>query len=176
MRALTLTAAAAVSAGLLLTGCGVLGGDGGEADPGAAEEKTQEEAAVEFTECMREAGIDMPDPGAGGEEGGIAIPGMDAEDEDVVAAMEECEELIPVDENAPSEEEVFEDDLAMAECLREHGMDIDDPEPGAGLALPVEPDDDEDMAAITTCSEERDGGDSESNGESGAEAGAEGDS
>ncbi|RKS10536.1 hypothetical protein DFP74_6309 [Nocardiopsis sp. Huas11] len=154
MRALTLTAVAAAAAGLLLTGCGVLGGDTA-ADEGQ-EEVSMEEAMIDFAACMRDQGFDMPDPD--GEGGMISLPAMDPDDEESLAAMEECEELLPVDENAPSEEEMFEADLRMAECLREHGLDVEDPERGKGLALPIEPGDDEHMAAVSACTEGAGGG------------------
>lgn len=169
MRALTLTAVATATAGLLLTGCGVLGGDDA-ADSDAGTEKSMEEGMLDFAACMRDNGVDMPDPET---DGGMAIvlPAM-GEDEDFEAAMEACEDHIPIDENAPSDEERFETDLRMAECLRSNGIDVEDPEPGMGLALPVDPDDDEHMAAVTQCSDEaglglEPGGDTE---------GAEGDS
>lgn len=151
MRALTLTAAATAAAGLLLTGCGVLGGDGGT-DGGADTEKSMDEAMLDFAACMRDNGIDMPDPEGDG--GMVALPAAGEEDDEMGAALEACEEMLPVDENAPSEEEQFETDLKLAECLRENGIDVEDPEPGMGLALPVDPDDDEHMAAVTSCTEE----------------------
>ncbi|GAB2497058.1 hypothetical protein [Nocardiopsis aegyptia] len=154
MRALTLTAVTAAAAGLLLTGCGALGEETGAA--GAEEEVSMEEAMVDFAGCMRDKGFDMPDPE--GEDGVIALPAVDPEDEEYMDAMTECEELLPVDENAPSDEEVFEDNLRMAECLREKGVDVEDPEQGQGLALPIDPDDDEQMAAVSECSEETDAG------------------
>ena len=154
MRALTLTAVAA-AAGLLLTGCGALGGDDGTDTAAGSDEgpeKTIEEAMLDFAACMRDNGVDMPDPESDG--GMVALPVMGEDDEEMMAAMEECEALLPVDENAPSDEERFETDLKMAECLREHGIDVEDPEPGMGMALPIEPDDDDHMAAVSTCSEE----------------------
>ncbi len=166
MRALTLTAVATAAAGLLLTGCGVLGGDDGAdggADGGADTETSLEEAMLDFASCMRDHGIDMPDPGG---DGGLpGLPVMEEGDEEMTEALEACEGLLPVDEDAPSEEERFETDLKLAECLRENGIDVEDPERGVGLTLPVDPDDDEHMAALTTCTEEADlniefGGDS----------------
>ena len=151
MGVLTLTAAATAAAGLLLTGCAALGGDDA-ADPEAGSEKSADEAMLDFASCMRDAGFDMPDPGPDG--GTIALPALEDPDDEMLAAMEECEALLPVDENAPSDEERFEADLRMAECLREHGVEVEDPEPGMGMALPIDLDDDEHMAAISTCSEE----------------------
>lgn len=150
MRALILTAAATAAAGLLLTGCGVLGGDDAAA-PDASAEKSMDEAMLDFAACMRDAGFDMPDPDPDG--GMIALPAIEDPDDEMLAAMEECEALLPVDENAPSDEERFEEDLRLAECLRENGVEVEDPEPGMGLALPIDPDDDEHVAAVSTCAD-----------------------
>lgn len=50
------------------------------------------EALVEFTECMRENGIDMPDPAP---DGSLSLPeGTDLESEDFTTAQEECREFL----------------------------------------------------------------------------------
>ncbi|MEV2278755.1 hypothetical protein AB0I72_24525 [Nocardiopsis sp. NPDC049922] len=140
----------AVTAGLLLTGCGVLGGEGADGADGTRE-PTMEEAMADFAACMRENGYDMPDPEG---EGMVALPAADPDDEELMAALEACEDIIPVDENAPSEEEMFEQSLLVAECMREEGYDMPDPEPGQGLAIPLGPDDDAGMEALTRCSDQ----------------------
>ena len=153
MRALTLPALGAVLTGLLVTGCGVLGGggdEGGGADAGASGEPSMEEAMLDYAACMRDNGVDMPDPEGGGM---TALPAVDPEDEEMAAALEECEGLLPVDENAPSEEEAFEYALRMTECMRENGLDVPDPEPGQGLAITTEHED-EDMEVMTRCAAE----------------------
>ena len=58
-----------------------------------------EDAFVEFAACMREQGIDMPDPDVssfllGGGDGGMSPFGdVDFEDPDVLAAAEECRDV-----------------------------------------------------------------------------------
>ncbi|MFL1381272.1 hypothetical protein [Nocardiopsis protaetiae] len=159
----------AVTAGLLLTGCGVLGGDGGE-EAGGTREPTMEEAMVDFAACMRENGIDMPDPEG---EGMISLPAVDPDDEEYLAALEACEDILPVDENAPSEEELFQEGLLMAECMRAEGFDMPDPERGQGIAIPIEPGDDEGMEAMMRCSEQAQ---EEVRGGAGGQGGEDGDS
>ncbi|MFE9246987.1 hypothetical protein [Nocardiopsis sp. NPDC006938] len=148
MRSLTLITVATATAGLLATGCGVLG-EGDAADSEASSEKTMEEAMLDYAACMRDAGFDMPDPDPDG--GMIALPALEEPDDEMLAAMEECDALLPVDEDPLTDEERFEADLRIAECLREHGIDIEDPERGMGLAIPIDPDDDEHMAAVSAC-------------------------
>lgn len=50
------------------------------------------ESLVKFTECMRENGIDMPDPAP---DGSLTVPeGTDIESEEFQAASEECREFL----------------------------------------------------------------------------------
>lgn len=68
----------------------------GALDPGEGPELTpeQEEAFLEFTECMREHGIDMPDMGTGGAVriGPDSEAGFDPRSEEFQAADEACRE------------------------------------------------------------------------------------
>jgi hypothetical protein len=141
--------AAAVLSGLLLTACGGGGGDdsGGAADQEVASLGTEpavstgsavtesstpldpEEAQLAFAECMREHGIDMPDPGAGG---GIDIM-VDAENqEEMEAAVEECQPLLEnargaIEMDPEQEAEMREEILEFTECMRDQGIDMPDP-------------------------------------------------
>jgi len=94
-----------------------------------------EDAMLAFARCMREHGIDVPDPQtAGGEAGGVMIElGDDVDPEDMEAAHEACQPLMndavgnfePPD---PEEiERMQEQMLEFAKCMREHGVDFPDP-------------------------------------------------
>ena len=100
-----------------------------------------QEAFLAFAECMREHGIDMPDPEVTDEGGGRFSVGMSGGDgpgkmdtEAFEAANEACRPLL---ENAigegerpqlsPEDEEKL---LDFARCMREHGIDM--PDPGEG--------------------------------------------
>ena len=105
------------------------------------------DAALAFAKCMREHGVDVPDPviqdtGAGGG-GGIAIQvggGSDGSTPFDPTAMDEANTACqPIMENAagsfdpPSPEEqekMKEQALAFAKCMREHGIDMPDPQFG----------------------------------------------
>ena len=123
---------------ILGAGCGGDGGGDdvatlGGGDGGGAETTTTlpaDEAMLKFVRCMREHGIDMPDP----DENGSVISrvgegGFDPQSEEFRAANEACEEY------APSMDGVSEEDAAqlqdqmreMAECMRDAGFDIPDP-------------------------------------------------
>jgi hypothetical protein len=121
----------------------------GAADDGDEEEVTPEEredAMLEFAACMREHGVDMPDPQVNGD-GGVIVkaggpegggPPSEAEREDVEAAHEACEPILEdafadAPELSPEEEAEQRDRmLAFTECMREHGIDMPDPEFGEG--------------------------------------------
>ncbi|MFC4563790.1 hypothetical protein ACFO4E_18170 [Nocardiopsis mangrovi] len=153
MKAITAYAAATVFAGLLLTGCGATGGseEGSGGSAGGvtgASSADREEALLEYTECMRDNGVDMPDP----DPDGGALEALEM-NETTEAALEECEDLMPVNPDAPSEEEQHERALALAECMRENGIDVPDPQPGQGLQLTQGDGSDEQREASAECIE-----------------------
>ena len=145
---------APVALGLLLVTTGACGGEdeagagvasvdgaaaehGGGDGAGTEKEQDPEEALLAFAECMRENGVDMPDPQPGG--GSLVVgPGQEQADESTFREAEEaCEEFRQDVEGTfgqggepPAE---FQDALlAMARCMREHGVDVPDPTFGAG--------------------------------------------
>jgi hypothetical protein len=111
--------------------------DDGE-DEGTSEADRQE-AALEWAKCMREHGIDVPDPefdGQGRGELRVGGPGFNPNSEKLRKAQEECG--TPFGRGGPpalSEEErqQFQEALLeFAKCMREHGVDMPDPEFGEG--------------------------------------------
>ncbi|MBB5136625.1 hypothetical protein HNP84_006376 [Thermocatellispora tengchongensis] len=135
-RALFLIPAAAL---LVLTACGQGGEDrtAGTAVPaeGADGGSRQGDAAfqeglLKYARCMRENGVDMPDP-----QGGVAqMPKAPA---DVLEkAQKACEKLRPVAPGAPDAEARHQRNVALARCLREKGIDVPDPRPGEGFPVP----------------------------------------
>jgi hypothetical protein len=102
----------------------------------------REDAMLEFTECMREHGVEMPDPEVrGGGGGGFAITNEvnGPEDaEEFEAAQEACGDILDDafgdrPQLSPEEEAEMRDNmLAFAECMRDHGIDMPDPEFSSG--------------------------------------------
>jgi hypothetical protein len=161
---------------LLLAACGGSDGDGvaslnggsGDRAADASPSADPEEALVAFAECMREHGVDMPDPqinedggieiGFGGPTGGDRIDPEEMED-----AHEACQDLLPEGGPAggldPEEEAEMRDRLLeWARCMREHGIDVPDPTfTGDGGSLVrvgergMDPDDPEFRAAEDAC-------------------------
>jgi hypothetical protein len=103
------------------------------------DEADREEAALEWAKCMREHGIDVPDPqfnARGGTEIRVGGPGFNPDSEKFRKAQEECG--TPFGREGPpalsdEERQQFQDTmLEFAKCMREHGVDMPDPEFGEG--------------------------------------------
>lgn len=117
------------------------GGGGGGMELSDEQQARFEEAMLDYAACMREQGIDFPDPVFG--EGGRVTqsvgggPGdgpdpaeMDAADEICSPIMEEVQAQMP--QPSPEEqEEARQRALEFAECMREHGIE-DFPDPHFG--------------------------------------------
>jgi hypothetical protein len=117
----------AVSA-LALAACGADGS--GSGDSAATREQKNRDAELAFAKCMREHGIDVPDPKPN--QGGIGInvpkgtsPGkVDAADN----ACRKYLEAVQGPDLSPEQEKKFQQAaLAQARCMREHGIDMPDP-------------------------------------------------
>ncbi|TDC51782.1 hypothetical protein E1212_11300 [Jiangella ureilytica] len=136
------TALLGVAAALLLGGCGgdaggaevaSAGGTAAAAAPTEEGEQDQDEQALEFAECLRENGVDAPDPQPGqrGGFGGFGDAMSDVDEETLQAAMDACRDLAPTfDRERDLTPEQQEQMLELTECLREQGIDV--PDPGAG--------------------------------------------
>jgi hypothetical protein len=119
------------TAALALAACG-----GGDDNGDAADSRAQaREAALEYAECMRRNGVDVPDPEPG--EAGIRMttpPGGPTPAFE--RAQEECqkhlEDVEPPELSEDEEREFRERALENARCMREHGIDMPDPTFGEG--------------------------------------------
>jgi hypothetical protein len=105
----------------------------GESTPGDGD-LSEGEQQLEFYDCMRDNGVDLPDPEPGE---GIQLE-MDEYSPEAEAALAECEELLPVPPGADAEPDAegLESLREFVECIREHGYDMPDPEPDGMLRLP----------------------------------------
>lgn len=101
---------------------------------GSTPSKDPEEAMLEFTECMRDHGVDMPDPEVDGSGGGrvITMEGNMMDNENFEEAQEACEPLMEaavgdIERDPEREAEMREQMLEYAQCMRDHGIDMPDP-------------------------------------------------
>jgi hypothetical protein len=109
----------------------------------ASTDADPQEAMLAFAQCMRDHGVDMEDPpfGEGGRVlmRGLADGGVDALGEAFQAAQQACGsflEAMRADLDPAEEAERLEEMLAMAQCMRDHGIEgFPDPviAPGGGL-------------------------------------------
>lgn len=151
----------ALAVGLLAVGVLACGGsDDGEEDAQAS----FDDAQVEFAQCMRDNGIDFPDPEPGGGPGGVALEGVDTESAEFQAATEQCqsiiEEAVP-EGDRPDMAEIQDQLLEITQCVRDEGFQVEDPQVGGGGGFQAPPDDlqalmdDPDFqAALEVCQEE----------------------
>jgi len=117
----------AVLATVLLVACG--GGDGN----GDSEEeigKKREDAMLAFSQCMRENGVDMPDPQSDGSMMMTKESGIDPTSSEFKAAEEACGQILEDarPEGAERMTEPPEELLEYAECMRGEGIDFPDPD------------------------------------------------
>ena len=121
------------------------GTDDGGGGGGRPDSSEFQDAALEYAQCMRDNGIDMPDPTFDSDGGGgrVMIGGeleagtTGGPSEEFEAADEECrpilEEAAPEMQLTPEEQAEMQDRLvAMAECMRARGHDMPDPQVGEG--------------------------------------------
>jgi hypothetical protein len=146
MRTRSVTAAVALGTAMLaLAGAAACGRSGANSGVATAGGKTsasahpsasvdREEQARAFAQCMRDHGVDMPDPDTNGGPGGpinIKVSGGPSSNMD--AAMEACKDKLPNGGNPPSMDPQQQEQLrAFAQCMRDHGVDMPDPDPNAG--------------------------------------------
>ena len=120
-----------VLSAVFVVACGGSGGKGGSGEQASKAEV--EEAQLEFAQCMREHGVDVPDPTNGGgivlkqsARGGPGEKDAGGSSPQIEAANEACEHLIKdvIPEPSPGQrEEMKEQLLEFAQCMREHGID-----------------------------------------------------
>ncbi|MEU8195345.1 hypothetical protein AB0C10_16340 [Microbispora amethystogenes] len=126
----------------------------GGATPSASASTDLREAQLKFAQCMREHGVDMPDPDASGR---VQIRGRKGEEATTREAMRACEHFMKnaVGDRAGADDPRERDRmLKFAQCMREHGIDMADPKPGEGLLVKVKPGQEKTMeAAQKECEE-----------------------
>jgi len=116
----------------------------GNSDAGA-DDGDMAEKMRKFASCMREHGVDMPDPevddkgrvkvqiGGGGTTGG----GNPPDKEKVEAAQRECQQYLPNGGEPPKMDAADVEKMRQfAKCMRENGIpDFPDPQPDGGMRI-----------------------------------------
>jgi hypothetical protein len=136
----TISSAALVILLGMTAACGNGSGDDDSALPDAAgassaspasddeEDLDRDDAMLKFAQCMREQGVDMPDPTPGG---GIRVNGEGLSEEQMEAAQSACQKWMDMAEPEDGGRELTEEEkqmfLDMASCMRERGYNFPDP-------------------------------------------------
>lgn len=92
-----------------------------------------------YSKCMRAAGQDVADPG----DGDTLSTTSTIPDGEFLAADEKCREELGDRPAAPGEEQLSDEEalaqqMAVAKCFRDNGIDMPDPQEGMAAALPVD--------------------------------------
>ena len=163
-----------LGAGLILfaAGCGrgdegpgvaTAGGAGATPSASAAapdEDADRQEQLRQFAQCMRDNGVDVPDPDpAAGIRGfGALAEKLSSDDPAVQAAFTACQSKLPNGGQPPKlNAEQLEAYRVFAGCMREHGVDLPDPAADGSLQLGgllragLNPEDPTFQAAFTAC-------------------------
>src|SRR5256885_9455313 len=130
MKFVSLAAVLAVS-GLVVAGCGS-GGGGASTSPSS--KAAMRDAAVKYSQCMRENGVkNFPDPQP---DGGLLIKagpgtGIDPQSPAFKAAQEACKKYQPKQSstfNKANAQKMEQQALDFARCMRAHGVNFPDPQ------------------------------------------------
>ena len=117
-------------------------GGGKSADAAGASASSTADAAqdynLKFNQCLRDAGFNVSDSDSDKD---IRTQDVGGDAAAFNTAVEECEKKLGTPPGAstqgPDDPEILQSSIALAECLRNDGYDVKDPEPGKGLSIDV---------------------------------------
>ncbi|MEV7525106.1 hypothetical protein [Streptomyces sp. NPDC091371] len=138
-RSLIMTTAAFVTGlALLATACTDDGSGGSSGSVGKKESNggTDADNAVKMRQCLREHGIDAPDPEPGQDPRGMTVGGG-ADPQKMQEAMKACGMGGPGSGKEPTQEQK-DKELAWIRCMRENGVALKDPEYVGGARSGIE--------------------------------------
>jgi hypothetical protein len=151
---------------LLLTGCGsgddgggsdvasVSGGSGNQAAASAKPTMDNQERGLKFAQCMRENGIDMPDPDSSGR---VTMKfDKNTPQDKVQAAQEACKQYAPSGtRQGGGDPKAAENLRKLAQCMRDNGVEAyPDPEGGMMRITPEVGEDPDFKSAEEKCKKE----------------------
>lgn len=155
-RSLIMTTAAAITGlALAVTGCangssdgkkdaagsGKDGGSGSSSESSSGSSSVSgsgadADRAVKMRQCLREHGVDAPDPEPGQDPRGMTLGGG-ADPQKMQEAMKECGMGGPGSGKEPTQEEK-DKELKWVRCMRENGIQLKDPEYNGGMKSAIE--------------------------------------
>jgi hypothetical protein len=130
---------AGVALAFVLAGCGSESADpgiasvGGNSQPPSTSSTQQgntDEQPRKFAKCMRDNGVNVPDPGPDGGMGGMQ--GVDRTSPAFQKAMDACRSMLPGGGDLSKLDPKMLDQLTqLTKCLRDNGLDVPDPDPNS---------------------------------------------
>lgn len=143
-----LMATAVASLALLTTGCsaGADAGDGGKSGKGdekssgaVSEEGKEEDQALAHRKCLREQGLNVPEPKAGEGAQGLSVGGGVSK-EQLEKALKACQDKAGPGRAKEMTQADKDKAVKFAQCMRKNGVDMPDPDfdggAVAGLKVP----------------------------------------
>jgi hypothetical protein len=106
------------------------GGGGGNASASPTASVDPEEQSRLFAQCMREHGVDVPDPDPNQHGGAVRV--QSSAGTNIDAAMKACEKYLPTGKMATPDPQTLEKLRQFAQCMRDHGIDMPDPDAQSG--------------------------------------------
>lgn len=154
-RLLTVVSAAAL---LAVAGCSsgsntpkvASAGDGTpSASASASRPADRQDQLVQFAQCMRTNGVNVPDPAAGAQT--VQLPAGAKGDSRTQAALAKCQSLLGAGDKSGTDSAAQDQAVALAKCLRGKGLEVADPQPGQPLRLSGAANTAKAQEAITEC-------------------------
>ncbi|RLV68645.1 hypothetical protein STAN_4169 [Streptomyces sp. CBMAI 2042] len=132
----TIAAACLLATTVVLSATACSGDGGGTKSGGSSSgsKKTEEDQALEHRKCLREQGLDIPEPKPGENGMGVTIDGGSKSQKEMEKAFKACQDKAVG--GGPKELSQAEKDkmVAFARCMRKNGFDMPDPKFDGGMA------------------------------------------
>ncbi|MFG2002758.1 hypothetical protein ACGFNU_26720 [Spirillospora sp. NPDC048911] len=133
-----------VALGLVLAGCGGAEGSGVASAGGTAVSASPsaslsaEEADLKFAQCMRENGVNVPDPKPGTDRRDVRL-GKGIDRSKLEGAMKKCRPFLEAGGKMPDlkDPKVRDAMTKFAQCMRQNGVDMPDPGPDGFFKMPT---------------------------------------
>lgn len=110
---------------------------GAKTDPSASPSASMDpkDAQLKFAQCMRENGVDMPDPTDG--QKGAAITLKKGQMDKMEPAMKKCRPILQAGGVIPNmnDPKVKDQMLKFAQCMRKNGVDMPDPSADGSMMM-----------------------------------------
>ncbi|MFF2698644.1 hypothetical protein ACFVUQ_09810 [Streptomyces cyaneofuscatus] len=132
----SLAAACLLATTVVLSATACSGDGGGTKSDGSSSgsKKTKEDQALEHRKCLREQGLNIPEPKPGENGMGVTIDGGSKGKQEMEKAFKACQDKAVG--GGPKELSQAEKDkmVAFARCMRKNGFDMPDPKFDGGMA------------------------------------------